>query len=309
MKEVLLSDHFDSDGYIEAVAFNQPGRTLGTDDSRLFVGGRWSSRHRIFGVLDDFNAKLGSLPGKSLDFVIADQFEAFTFVFGQIDDAFTARQMFGEFTIRFARRFGLAVLLFVVTDDLLSFADRVFDRTDDLRRGFFTEVQEQLSFAIDSAFALAAKELSQQLLDLQVQFGVFFAEFVIDRFDFQHRMSLLGELLVLSLQCDCLFLNRNGLFLDLLSQRCDQRGGGIGIVSKCFGIHDGDIIKTAFKRPRRMSAKRSGMTKIPSSCRVVSGSLEKRVYAAIRFRLTRAEAKSTPPSHFASSTASIVTWV
>jgi hypothetical protein len=58
-----------------------------------------------------------------------------------------------------------------------------------------------------------------------------------------------------------------------------------------------------------MIAKRSGMTKIPSSCRVVSGSLEKRVYAAIRFRLTRAEAKSTPPSHIASSTASIVTWV
>jgi len=209
-----------------------------------------SPNNRVFCVLDHFHVKLGSLPNKSLDFVIADQLQASSLVFGQINDAFVARQMFGEFSIRFTRRFGLAVLLFVVTDDLLSFADRFFNRADDLRRGFFTQIEEQLPFAVDSAFAFATEELPQKLLDLQVQFGVFFAEFVIDRFDFQHRVSLLGKLLVLLLQ-------RNGLFLYLPLLRLDQRDGGIKVVWRCFGIHDGDIIKTALQSPSEANTKKA----------------------------------------------------
>ena len=106
-----------------------------------------------------------------LDFVVANEHEAFASIFGKIDDSFVARKVLGEFAVAARRLSAAFFLLFFcgVIDDLLSIADRFFQSATDFRRGRVAEVQKQLTLAINPAFALAAVELLEQFFDRQIQ--------------------------------------------------------------------------------------------------------------------------------------------
>src|SRR5690606_20662003 len=131
--EVLGRHDFDADRGVKAVAFDQSGGPLGADDPLALIG-----RMSVLGILVDPHAKVAANDLKRFDFVIADELQAFAFLFGKIEDLFVARKVCGELAVIFARTIGPAVLslLLGIFDDLFGVADRFLQSTDDFRRGF-----------------------------------------------------------------------------------------------------------------------------------------------------------------------------
>ncbi len=122
----------------------------------------------VLGVLGhpDFQFRRGAL--KRLDFVVADQLQAFASVFGQVDDLFVSRQVLGELAV---------ALVGAISSGVSSWPLRRRRRFCSASRiasskalttsgvGCFAKIQKQLAFAIDASFALAPVELLQQFFD------------------------------------------------------------------------------------------------------------------------------------------------
>ena len=217
--KVLPGHDFHGNRRVIAVTFDQAGGTLRAADALSFI-----APMSVFGALVQSHLELGTNPLKRFDFVIADQLEAFALLWREVNGLLDARQVLREFAVAVARPFGFlfAFFFFGRVDDLLGFADRFFQSTDDFGRGFFGQVKKQLAFAINAALTSAAKQLTKELFYFQCQLDVLFFELIVVGFELEYRVGLFFGELVFERNRGFLLRKRGGLLLNLRLQSRDQ---------------------------------------------------------------------------------------